>query len=187
MKEFGKTIFGTRLLQLRQRQKITEQELGVMTDISFASISNYEQGLRYPRLDNAIRIARYFGVSLDYLSGIQEKERVEKHAMGMSEYQLMAMRTSNTRGVGKLINGVMGLCGESGEVMDLVKKHMYQGHELDSERLVEELGDVMWYIAEVANYLGMDLGEVACRNIEKLKRRYPDGFDRERSVERENA
>lgn len=184
MKEFEKTIFGTRLRQLRKRQKITERELGVMTDISFASISDYEQGTRYPRLDNAIRIARYFGVSLDYLAGIQEKERVEKHAMGMSEYQLLAMRTSNTRGVGKLINGVMGLCGESGEVMDLVKKHLYQGHELDGAQLVEELGDVLWYIAEVANYLGIDLGEIAYQNIEKLRKRYPEGFDENRSIHR---
>lgn len=187
VKDFVKTAFGVRLRQLRLSRKMTEKELSARADISCAAISDYELGLRYPRLDNAIRLARCFGVSLDYMAGMQERERVEKQSPSMTEYQLAAMRTSNTRGVGKLINGVMGLCGESGEVMDLVKKHLYQGHELDGERLVEELGDVMWYIAEVANYLGMDLGEVAYRNIEKLKRRYPDGFDRERSVERENA
>ena len=56
-----------------------------------------------------------------------------------------------------LLNGVMGLCGESGEVIDIVKKHISQGHSLNKEKLIEELGDVAWYLAETAYALGVDL------------------------------
>ncbi len=83
-----------------------------------------------------------------------------------------------------LINGVMGLCGESGEVIDLVKKHISHGHPLDKEKLINELGDVAWYLAELATVLGVDLDTILERNIVKLKLRYPDGFSSERSINR---
>ncbi len=106
--------------------------------------------------------------------------------MTLNEYQELAMRTLNPKLDKKdiLINGVMGLCGESGEVIDLVKKHLAQGHELDREKMIDELGDVAWYIAETAAALGADLEEVFSRNIEKLKKRYPEGFDSEASIHR---
>ena len=84
-----------------------------------------------------------------------------------------------------LINGVMGLCGESGEAIDLVKKWLSQGHELDRDKLIGEIGDVAWYIAEIATALGVTLQDVLERNIDKLKRRYPEGFDYARSINRE--
>lgn len=110
--------------------------------------------------------------------------------MNMNEYQALARRTSNTNGpeqasYDKLINGVMGLCGEAGECIDVVKKTMFQGHELATDKLIEELGDVLWYCAELACGLGVTLEEVAQRNIDKLRRRYPEGFDAERSRNRE--
>ena len=84
-----------------------------------------------------------------------------------------------------LINGVMGLCGESGEVIDIVKKHLAQGHELDKDKIIKELGDVAWYMAEIATVLDVELEEVLAQNIEKLKKRYPDGFDVEKSIHRD--
>lgn len=108
--------------------------------------------------------------------------------MKVNEYQKLAMRTLNP-GLDKkdvLINGVMGLCGESGEAIDIVKKHLAQGHELDREALIGELGDVAWYLAETATALGVTLEEVLLRNVEKLRRRFPEGFDAERSRERED-
>lgn len=84
-----------------------------------------------------------------------------------------------------LINGVMGLCGESGEAIDLVKKWLAQGHELDKDKLIKEIGDVAWYIAEIATALGVTLEEVLEKNIEKLKKRYPDGFSYADSLNRE--
>ena len=107
--------------------------------------------------------------------------------MTINEYQKLAMTTLNRdlseRDV--LLNGVMGLCGESGEAIDIVKKHLMHGHELDREHLIDELGDVAWYVAETAYALDVDLEEVLTRNIDKLKKRYPDGFDSERSIHRE--
>lgn len=103
-----------------------------------------------------------------------------------NEYQKLAMRTLNPKLDKKdvLINGVMGLCGESGEAIDIVKKHLAQGHELDKAHLIKELGDIAWYLAETAYALDTDLDEVLQLNIDKLKNRYPDGFDTEKSLYR---
>ena len=106
--------------------------------------------------------------------------------MTINEYQQLAMRTLNPsldqRDV--LINGVMGLCGESGEAIDIVKKHLAQGHELDRDALVKELGDIAWYLAETAYALDVSLEAVLQQNIDKLKARYPDGFRAEQSIHR---
>ena len=106
--------------------------------------------------------------------------------MTVNEYQKLAMTTLNPALSQKdvLINGVMGLCGESGEAIDIVKKHLAQGHDLDREALIKELGDIAWYLAETATALDVSLEEVFSRNIDKLKKRYPEGFSTERSVNR---
>ena len=106
--------------------------------------------------------------------------------MTINEYQKLAMTTLNPKLDKKdvLINGVMGLCGESGEVIDIVKKHLAQGHELDKEKIIKELGDVAWYMAEIATVLDVELEDVLVQNIEKLKKRYPDGFSTKNSVNR---
>ena len=106
--------------------------------------------------------------------------------MTINEYQQLAMTTLNP-GLDKkdvLINGVMGLCGESGEAIDIVKKHLAQGHELDREGLIKELGDIAWYLAETAYALDVPLEDVLSGNIEKLKRRYPKGFSTNCSLNR---
>lgn len=107
--------------------------------------------------------------------------------MTINEYQQLAMTTLNPALDKKdvLINGVMGLCGESGEAIDIVKKWLAQGHELDRERLAKELGDIAWYLAETAYALDIPLEDVLQANIDKLKKRYPEGFDSQRSVCRE--
>ena len=107
--------------------------------------------------------------------------------MEVNEYQKLAMKTWSKRlhGEEMLINGVMGLCGEAGETIDLVKKYLHQGHELNREKVIEELGDVCWYIAELATYLQIDFSDILDYNIEKLARRYPEGFSEERSIHRE--
>lgn len=104
--------------------------------------------------------------------------------MTMNEYQMLAQRTSNTEGEGKILNGVLGLCGEAGECADIVKKHLFQGHAPDSAHLMEEIGDCLWYIAELATGLGVTLDAVAANNIFKLQQRYPNGFEASRSVNR---
>ena len=106
--------------------------------------------------------------------------------MTVNEYQQLAMSTLNPDLCRKevLINSVMGLCGEAGEAIDLVKKWLAQGHELDKKRLAQELGDVAWYLAEAATALEIPLESIFRGNLEKLKKRYPEGFDAQKSIAR---
>ena len=107
--------------------------------------------------------------------------------MTPNEYQTEAMRTASGMHGDMFVNGVMGLCGESGECIDLVKKSMFQGHELDKEHLAKELGDVAWYLAITAKAIGYDLETILQMNVKKLRDRYPDGFDSEKSKHRKDG
>ena len=106
--------------------------------------------------------------------------------MNFNEYQKLAQRTSSKKisAIDKVLNGLMGLNGEAGECIDILKKYFFQGHDLDADKLIDELGDVLWYIAETCTGIGVTMEEVAKRNIEKLRKRYPDGFETERSINR---
>ena len=109
--------------------------------------------------------------------------------MTANEYQQLALRTEpeivkNSGLVARLTQGVLGLTGESGECADILKKYMYQGHELDREHFAKELGDVAWYLAIAADAVGCTLEYIFETNIEKLKARYPEGFDADKSLHR---
>ena len=111
--------------------------------------------------------------------------------MELNEYQTLAMRTEsnqsydpNVRLTQRLTNALMGLNGEAGEAIEILKKCLFQGHDMDISKLVEELGDCLWYIAEGADALGLTLEEVAAFNIDKLMKRFPEGFTTEDSIER---
>lgn len=105
--------------------------------------------------------------------------------MTINEYQAAAMRTAKTVSKDKLLlNGVMGMCGEAGECIDIVKKHLFQNHELDVAHVVKELGDVAWYVAVTAFAVGYDLETVLKMNIDKLRARYPNGFEADKSLHR---
>lgn len=108
--------------------------------------------------------------------------------MTINEYQKEALRTESTgkwvTETGRLINGLMGLNGEAGEAIDILKKYLFQDHELDCEHLAKELGDVAWYLAVTADALGYTLEEILTMNVQKLGARYPDGFDSDKSVHR---
>lgn len=126
------------------------------------------------------------------LSYYQENIDMFNQIIGMielnqfSDYQMKALRTANDLDqMTMLINGVLGLNGESGEIADLVKKHLYQGHELDDEKVANELGDVLWYVSLLSKAMGYSLNDIAKLNIRKLERRYPKGFDPSRSINRE--
>ena len=105
--------------------------------------------------------------------------------MDFNEYQKLALRTASEASKQNLIlDGVMGLCGEAGECIDIVKKHMFLGHELNKQKLIDEASDCLWYLAVIASGLGVTLEDIANHNVEKLKARYPDGFDFDKSVNR---
>lgn len=107
----------------------------------------------------------------------------------LDAYQAEALRTAGpsvgTREGWAMAS--MGLAGEAGEAVDLIKKHLFHGHSLDREKLTKELGDVLWYAAVLAEMNGVRLSAVAAANVVKLRKRYPDGFDPARSQKREGA
>lgn len=114
--------------------------------------------------------------------------------MTPNEYQIEALRTESPATemrradhTLRLLQGLMGLNGEAGETIDILKKHLFQGHEFDRAHLAKELGDVAWYLAVSADALGYTLEEILQMNVEKLRARYPDGFDSERSTHRKEG
>lgn len=113
--------------------------------------------------------------------------------MTPNEYQKEALRTEGEFPypvkpryiwLKRLQNGLMGLSGESGEAIDILKKYMFQGHDIEKEHLALELGDALWYISLAADALGYSLEDIMQMNIEKLQKRYPDGFEASKSVNR---
>lgn len=131
-------------------------------------------------------------IAIDYWRRGQQDEHQLAIALMNSEhlsflkYQMQSARTMNTALEMKdqLNNYVFGLVGEVGEVVDLLKKFFYHGHEVDSERLKSELGDILWYVAAIATLFELDLQDIALCNVEKLSRRYPNGFDSQASINR---
>jgi Predicted pyrophosphatase len=109
-------------------------------------------------------------------------------------YQELALRTASAGSLADsstmLNTAALGLAGESGEIADHVKKVMFHGHPLDDatrEKIAKEIGDILWYCAMGARGLGLGLSEIATMNVEKLKKRYPEGFSTENSLNRPNG
>jgi NTP pyrophosphatase (non-canonical NTP hydrolase) len=109
-----------------------------------------------------------------------------KDTLSLSEYQKLASRTAGAGGDGdrRLMISALGLAGEAGEFANIVKKMTAHGHPITSEEFADELGDVLWYVAEAASACGLNLGELAVQNVEKLRNRYPAGFSKARSRNR---
>jgi NTP pyrophosphatase (non-canonical NTP hydrolase) len=103
--------------------------------------------------------------------------------MQLNEYQQMAARTA-AKHDGELANYGLGIAGEAGEVADLIKKAVFHGHPIDKNVVKKELGDVLWYVSQIARLAGLTLDEVAAGNIDKLYKRYPKGFSSEASINR---
>ena len=109
--------------------------------------------------------------------------------MDFDEYQRQVTRTlqpedRQTR-TEMLSMVALGIAGEAGEVVDLIKKHLFHGHPIDDEKLCGELGDLLWYVAAMATRFNLELSLVADQNIAKLRRRYPYGFSKDASRNRE--
>ena len=128
------------------------------------------------------------GLSEHHVPGYIATRAVKRAGMTAGAYQRDAMALLNPaiQPQDVLLNAVMGLCGEAGEAIDLVKKQRFQGHPLDRDALVRELGDIAWYLAEAAHGLDVSLDEVFQRNLDKLHERYPQGFTTEKSMNRES-
>ena len=127
--------------------------------------------------------------------------------MNGKEYQNLAMRTNDGKATNRLLNmtlsdttengigedtgavlnACLGLSGEVGEFNDMIKKWIFHEKDLDEEHLKKELGDIMWYIAMMCHAFRWDLDEIMEMNIDKLKARYPNGFDTDRANNRKNG
>lgn len=103
--------------------------------------------------------------------------------MKMNDYQKMSSRTASDN-IGELPNYGLGIAGEAGEVADFIKKVFFHGHEYDEDQIKKELGDVLWYLSQIARLMGLSLEEVATANIDKLHKRYPNGFSSVASINR---
>lgn len=122
--------------------------------------------------------------------------------MNGKEYQKLAMRTNDgkanyrlsdmvdnhlddpTIDIGGILNGCLGLSGEVGEFNDMVKKWIFHEKPMDTDHAQKEMGDVLWYIAMICHSFGWNMDDIMQKNIDKLKARYPDGFDVELSTHR---
>ena len=157
-------------------------------------LSKYGQTLEdNTTLTNEQRIEHAQEELVDALQYLEHLKQTQADRLTANDYQRAALRTVSEEnrdkfdGHGPLLDAALGLGGEAGECLDIVKKALFQGHEFDREHLIEELGDVAWYLAFFCDVLHLTLEEVMKHNIDKLKTRYPDGFDKARSINREEA
>lgn len=105
--------------------------------------------------------------------------------MKMNEYQEMSKRTMPIKWDSDVVkNFSMGLCGEAGELVDLLKKSLFHGHHLPLDKFIKEAGDVMFYLTGLASLYNVELEEIATVNLMKLYKRYPNGFSVEDSIRR---
>lgn len=122
--------------------------------------------------------------AIDLLKYLEHLKQVADDGITANDYQRACLRTAASDKSEWLENAIYGIIGEAGEIVDLVKKHKWQGHELDREALILESGDCAWYLSLLMSAVDCTLGEMYEKNIEKLKQRYPAGFSKDRSINR---
>lgn len=115
-------------------------------------------------------------------------KRTSDTASAFDHYQSKARKSANLEAPKekRILNWCFGIMGEAGEVIDTIKKHLFHKHEAPRTALMEELGDLLWYISNLAYEYKISLDELAYNNVSKLKKRYPQGFSPERSVNRDD-
>ena len=125
-------------------------------------------------------------MQLKTIDGLIEEPKGLEVELDFNTYQQLARETANmTLGsFDRKINWCLGLAGETGELVDMVKKALYHGHALDEQEMTKELGDVVWYVANLAKEYGIELLDVVRANIKKLHKRYPKGFSEKDSINR---
>lgn len=103
--------------------------------------------------------------------------------MTLNEYQELANRTRNQSEL-EVLNYTLGLAGETGEFVEAIKKMLFHGHHTPPEKIKEELGDILWYVATLTSIFDFELSDVGDFNIKKLAKRYPEKFSTEHSENR---
>lgn len=180
---------GVQLREARLKHGFTQDQLAFrmgLTPGSATSISRWEHNQMPMSRGSMIRAAKAMGEN-PYIV-FPECFRSMSHPLTMDNYQLAAKRTmNNTLNFEESSRHALhGMCAEVGEIHGLFQK-FYQGHEMDAEHLMKEVGDLLWMIAEFCTVHGWSLGEVAQMNIDKLLARYPEGFKVEQSLHRKEG
>ena len=138
-----------------------QKEVAELLDVKNANtISRAVSGARYGNVEDASSIISLYPLLV---------EKTRRSDLSIEE---------------QMKNASMGLAGEAGEVVDIIKKYAYQGHELEVEELIDELGDVIYYLCWLCILLQIDFSEICFDNMNKLTKRYPNGFEAERSINR---
>lgn len=106
--------------------------------------------------------------------------------MNIRDYQTLSVRTMNKELTKEqqISNMVFGANGELGEVTDILKKYLYQGHRINKQHLAEEIGDTLFYIVNLCTLFSLDIEDILQGNVDKLRKRFPNGFEVDRSINR---
>ena len=116
------------------------------------------------------------------------QDEIREHDADIYQLDVLKYAPDYQHYMPNVLYAAIGICGEAGEVSELVKKYAYHGHAIDKDHLARELGDVLWYVSYMAHLFGYSLGEIMEMNQDKLAKRYPDGkFDEERSRNRKEG
>ena len=186
----SKTI-GQKVKQARENAGVTQMELSKRMGLKAnTSIVNIETGKYQPSVESLHRIAQALGITIDNLLPNEWLSQAALHDMEMTlnDYQKAAARTMNRKlyPEQQANHALHGMSGEIGEIHSLYQK-TYQGHMLNLEHMMKELGDLLWFIAEYCTAMGWTLEDVAQLNINKLKARYPEGFSEDKSLHRKEG
>ncbi len=182
--------FAQSLREVRRLMDLTQEEMSKKLGVARASLSLYETGKQMPTIAFLERLYKATNIPFDALMGYSRSLEpcvpVRDPEMTMDDYQTLAARTINKdmSCAEILMHALHEIAAECGEIHGHFQK-MYQGHPLDENALMLEVGDLLWGIAELCTVNSWEMSDVARANIDKLRKRYPDGFSAERSLNRE--
>ena len=185
-------LFGDRLKAARKSVGMTQKELAERCGIYEPNLSAYESGKAKPKIDNLIKISSTIGMNFCYDKDgelyFYPLKNDKKTEMTANEYQRLAARTINRdlETEELLLHSMFGMASEAGEIHGLYQK-LFQGHKIIEEQVIKEVGDLLWMIAEFCTANAWFLEDVMQINIDKLKARYPDGFEAEKSLHRQEG
>ena len=178
---------GERIRRLMKARGMKQYELARELGVAEPTVWRYINDEREVNTKVICKMADVLECSVDYILGHHTKTSGNIANNYQEEALKFASPISSSTDFNLMLQGVMGLNGEAGEAIDIVKKHVFHGHDLDKEHLAKELGDCMWYIATAAVSIGYSLEEIMQMNIDKLTARYGEKFSTERSLHRKEG
>lgn len=175
---------GGKIRRARLRAGLSQGGLAKKMGMSASIISQWEIGMREVRISMLEKIAQAIGVDV---TDLLPERCAPGESLSLNGYQYLAARTiGDIDHMGMECHALHGMSAEVGEVHGLYQKE-YQGHNIDEKHLMKEVGDLLWFVAELCTAKGWKLADVAQANIDKLLERYPDGFEAEKSLHRKDG